>query len=128
MPSNVKRLISHCNHNYHKRYYLFPPSQRVFYRYYRNATSAYQLATKQHQKYSVVNIIPDEDDGTAKTPNICDSIYIKSIHTTNREHEQFDITKFTHTINILVMVDEHLCNQHLEYNMYHHNREKLVVL
>ena len=88
MPSDVKRLISHCNHNYHKRYYFFSPSQRAFYRYYRDATSAYQLATKQHQKYPVVQLIPDEDErckasrdfvvGTAKTPNIRDSICISN--------------------------------------------------
>ena len=78
MPSDVKRLISHCNHNYHKRYYFFSPSQRAFYRYYRNETTAYQLATKQHQKYPVVQLIPDEDDGTAKTPNIRDSICISN--------------------------------------------------
>ena len=76
MPSDVKRLISHCNHNYHKRYYFFSPSQRAFYRYYSNY--AYQLATKQQHKCTYVNVIPDEDDGTSKTPNIRDAICISN--------------------------------------------------
>ena len=75
MPSDVKRLISHCNHNYLTRYYFFSPSQRKFYRYYTSYNGyAYELALIQCKKSHKFTLIPDEDDGTSRTPNIRDSI------------------------------------------------------
>ena len=76
MPADVKRLISHCNHNYLTRYYFFSPSTRTFYRYYCKDCYAYELVNYQMGKSAMVKLIPDEDDGTTNTPKILDSIYI----------------------------------------------------
>ena len=75
MPSDVKRIISHCNHNYLTRYYFFSPSQIKIYRYYKNGY-AYELIKTRFQKSYKVCLIPDEDDGTPRTPNIRDLIYV----------------------------------------------------
>ena len=86
MPADVKRMISHCNHNYLKRYYFFSPSQRTFYRYYPNDKYAYELTTTRFQKYTKCCVIPDEDNGTSKTPNIRDSIYLSNRFMQRIEH------------------------------------------
>ena len=33
IPGDIKRLISHCSHNYYDRCYFFCPSEKQFYRY-----------------------------------------------------------------------------------------------
>ena len=71
MPSDVKRLISNCNHNYLNRLYFFSPSQMRFYRYYTDG-NAYIVYNRGISYY----FIPDEDDGTPRTPNIRDLIYV----------------------------------------------------
>ena len=76
MPSDVKRLISHCNHNYHKRYYFFSPSQRAFYRYHHYDKIAVRLSTSRCNKCYKVNLLPDENKGTGITQNIHDAITI----------------------------------------------------
>ena len=40
MPYDVKRLISHCGHTFHKRFYFFSPSERRFYKYNANKKTA----------------------------------------------------------------------------------------
>ena len=50
----------------------------VFYRYHHYSEIAVRLATKQYQKCIYANLIPDEDDGTFKTPNIRDTICISN--------------------------------------------------
>ena len=78
MPKDVKRLISHCNHNYHKRYYFFSPSQMAFYRYHHYDKIAVQLSICQNNKCYKVNLLPDENKGTGITQNIHDSICISN--------------------------------------------------
>ena len=74
MPSDVKRLISHCNHTFHKRYYFFSPSMKTFYRCY--IDSVMPLSDYRFQKYTKVNLLPDENKGTGPTQKIHDSIYL----------------------------------------------------
>ena len=71
MPADVKRLISHCNHNYLHRYYFFSRSQLTFYRYYTDGS-----ASRGYNRGINFYFIPDEDDGTPRTPNIRDAINI----------------------------------------------------
>ena len=78
MPKDVKRLITHCKHNYRKRYYFFSPSQMAFYRYHHNDEIVIPLAIHQNKKCSIVNLLPDENEGTGITQNIHDSICISN--------------------------------------------------
>ena len=40
MPYDVLRLISHCEHTFHKRFYFYSPSERRFYKYNNNKKTA----------------------------------------------------------------------------------------
>ena len=79
MPSDVKRLLSHCNHNYHKRYYFFSPSQRKFYRYYEDGY-AYTVYNMPFNKGLKFTFIPDEND------KLRDSIYLSNRFMQRIEH------------------------------------------
>ncbi len=46
MPVDVKQLISHCNHTFHKRFYFFSPSEKKFYRYYPDEQQSKELYSK----------------------------------------------------------------------------------
>ena len=86
MPADVKRLISHCKHNYLTRYYFFSPSQRKFYRYWCKDCYGYELNTIQNRKSPIVQLLPDENDGTKNTPNIIDKITISNRFMQRVEH------------------------------------------
>ena len=76
MPQDVKRVIEHGRHTYHKRLYFYSQSAKKIYRYYPREGYAYDLAMKKKGKNSfVVTLIPDADDGTGKNP-VRDSVYI----------------------------------------------------
>ena len=74
MPSDVKRLISHCNHTFYKRYYFFSPSQMKFYRYYTDYHYTYELSMSG--KFNKVNLLPDTNKGVGPTQKIHDAINI----------------------------------------------------
>ena len=46
MPADVKQLISHCNHTFHKRFYFFSPSEKKFYRYYPDEQQSKELPSR----------------------------------------------------------------------------------
>ena len=75
MPSDVKRLISHCDHTYNDRYYFFSPCEKQFYRYFDKGEYAIKLSCSIVSKKSVkYNFLPDEDfDGSL---NIRDTIIV----------------------------------------------------
>ena len=85
MPADVKRLISHSKYNYQTHYYFFSPSQRTFYRYYKDGY-AYKVYSMSFHKGLRFTFIPDEDDGTSKTPNIRDTIYLSNRFMQRIEH------------------------------------------
>lgn len=77
MPSDVKRIISHCDNTYYRRFYFFSPSQKQLYRYYKQSDFAVPITSNIVYKSIRYQLIPDIDDGTPNTPNKRDNI-IKS--------------------------------------------------
>ena len=52
MPADVKRIISHCDFTYNRRYYFFSPSNKQLYRYYTYNDFAAPLQPRKTSKIS----------------------------------------------------------------------------
>ena len=81
MPSDVKRIFKHCDHEYNKRYYFLSESAKCIYRFYPTENGGYcsevyhnNLASK---KSDVFYLIPDSDRGTKET-NYRDKILLSA--------------------------------------------------
>ena len=72
MPKDIKRLFKHCSHTFNDRIYFFSESTKLFYHYFQSNGGYVNIVYSRKQTKNASDtfyLIPDEDDGTANTPN-----------------------------------------------------------
>lgn len=63
MPYDVEQLISHNNHSYHKRFYFYCSSAKVFYKYDEDKRTVRRLKelSKNHNASVRYRFVDDND-------------------------------------------------------------------